>query len=123
MKGQNWYPAAAFSALLLSCGGSTDDGKGNPAATGGGTGIDSGVPTSTGGQPNYYYGPALIVGGSPAKASGGGTAQATGGFQGVNIYGPRFDKLPSSSISTGGYRASTAANAEGGAGESRKPSG
>ena len=138
MKTQNWYPAAALSALLLGCGGSTDDGKGGVGSTGGSTSIDGGTPTNTGGQPATFYG-MLVTGGTKAGVGGGasidggapaftggqpavyyGIMQATGGLRGtggmgVTLYGPRFDKPSSSSVSTGGNRAREDANAEGGA--------
>ncbi len=123
MKGQTWYPAAALSAILLSCGGSTDEGQGNPAA-GGATGIDGGGPSATGARPAAYYG-VLVTSGGTSGVSTSGTAgtggidvppsttggMGTGGFQGlggmITMYGPRFDKLDSISISTGGGRSRT----------------
>jgi hypothetical protein len=116
MNGQTWYPAAALSAILLSCAGATDDSQGKPA-TGGGTGIDGGAPSATGSQPSNYYGVRLTGGTSGVSTSTtAGTGgidvahsttggMATGGFSGVYLYGPRFDKPDSSAISTGGSRA------------------
>ena len=135
MKAPNWYPAATLSALLLSCGGTTaDDNGGAPGSTGGNSAIDSGVPAATGGMLVAFYGMRVFTGGTPsfggaidagtggAAAGGidsftGGTSTielATGG-QGVYLYGPRFDKLESASMSSGGNRAFISSDAEGGA--------
>ncbi len=121
MKGQSWYPAAALSAILMSCGGSTDEGQSNPAK-GGGSGIDGGGPSATGAQPAAFYG-VLVASGGTNSVSTSGTAgtggidvahsttggigaggfQATGGA--VYLYGPRFERPDSSAISTGGSHA------------------
>ncbi len=105
MKGQSWYPAAALSAIILGCGGSTDGGHGG-LASGGGTGIDGGTPSATGAQPNVFYGMRPSGGTSAVIDTGhagtGGIDVAhstmggmgTGGFPGlggmITMYGPRF---------------------------------
>lgn len=132
MKGLNWYPAATLSAFLLSCGGTTaDDNGGKPGSTGGNSVIDSGVPAATGGMPMAFYGMRMFTGGTPsfggaidaglAGGATGGIDSYTGGQSvtapatGIYLYGPRFDKLESASMSSGGNHAVISSDAEGGA--------
>ena len=71
---KRWY-SAAFSALVVGCGGSTDTGSSatSPGGTGGSSSIDGGAPTATGGMFVVYYG-IRPSGGYPSQdATGGGT--------------------------------------------------
>jgi len=116
MNGQKWYPAAALSAFLLGCGGSSDtQGGGTPAGTGG---IDGGVPAAVGGQMVAYYGVLINTGGT----AGVGTVNSTVGGTGVGgmmtaipMYGPRFAEFAPRTVSTGGSQNRGHLNAEGGA--------
>jgi hypothetical protein len=130
MAKNNWYPAT-IAALILGCGGATDDS--NATSTGGSSSIDTGAPTNTGGHPVYFYGVRIFTGGTAAQdnatggattfdmADGGKSAVGTGGapmiaFGGaVALYGPRFDRPKHSLISSGGSNSSIPSDAEGGA--------
>ena len=65
---KRWYPVA-FSMTIIGCGGDVDDGK----------------PAATGGMPNYYYGPAIILGGATSVDAGKPTE--TGGATPIPPYG------------------------------------
>jgi len=130
MAKNNWYPAT-IAALILGCGGATDDG--NATSTGGSSSIDAGAPTKTGGYPGYFYGVQIYTGGKTAQdtatggattfdiANGGATADGTSGAPimafggGVALYGPRFDRPKHSLVSSGGSNNCIPSDAEGGA--------
>ncbi len=121
MSCQPWYPAAALSAVILSCGAITDVSPASPSGTGGKPSIDAGAPGETGGQPVYHYGVQTTVGGKGGASAGGNAGTyvvpQTGGapIYGIPIYGPKFDRPQSSSVSTGGGPASARVDTEGGA--------
>ena len=86
MTYKKWYPAAAVSAVVLGCGGSSDNGNRTQGSTGGTTSINTGVPMNTGGMVSTYYG-IRLTGGAYANGGYGAAAgnDATGGAG--NIYG------------------------------------
>ncbi len=69
---KRWYPAA-FTAMLLGCGGSAGNGAEETGGSAGNSGIDAGAPSTTGGMVTVRYGVIAMSGGSP-NATGGMTS-------------------------------------------------